>query len=141
MSVSHCLLKSFLLGIVDLQSCVSFCCTAKCISYTYTHIHSFLNYFPIQAITSTEQSYLCYIGGLISYLLYIQQCVYGEGNGTPLQYCCLENSMEREAWQAAVHGVAQSRTRLKRRSSSSSSSSSSCVYMPVEMFSQFTFNY
>ena len=32
---------------------------------------------------------------------------YGEGNGTPLQYFCLENPMDREAWQAAVHGVAR----------------------------------
>ena len=36
----------------------------------------------------------------------------GEGNGTPLQYSCLENSMDRGAWRAAVHGVAGSRTRL-----------------------------
>ena len=36
----------------------------------------------------------------------------GEGNGTPLQYCCLENPMDRGAWWAAVHGVARSRTRL-----------------------------
>ena len=35
-----------------------------------------------------------------------------EGNGTPLQYFCLENPMDRGAWQAAVHGVAKSRTRL-----------------------------
>ena len=33
----------------------------------------------------------------------------GEGNGNPLQYSCLENSMDRGAWQAAVHGVAKSR--------------------------------
>ena len=45
----------------------------------------------------------------------------GEGNGTPLQYSCLENPMDRGAWWAAVHGVTQSRTRLKRLSSSSSS--------------------
>ena len=45
----------------------------------------------------------------------------GEGNGTPLQYFCLENPMDRGAWWAAVYGVAQSRTRLKRLSSSSSS--------------------
>ena len=32
----------------------------------------------------------------------------GEGNGNPLQYSCLENSMNREAWQATVHGVAKS---------------------------------
>ena len=42
----------------------------------------------------------------------------GEGNGTPLQYCCPGNPMDREAWWAAVHGVTQSRTRLKRLSSS-----------------------
>ena len=45
---------------------------------------------------------------------------FGEGNGNPLQYCCLENPRDRGAWWAAVHGVAQSRTRLKRLSSSSS---------------------
>ena len=42
----------------------------------------------------------------------------GEGNGNPLQYSCLENPVEGGAWWAAVHGVAQSRTRLKRLSSS-----------------------
>ena len=36
----------------------------------------------------------------------------GEGNGTPLQYCCLENPMDGGAWKAAVHGVAKSRTQL-----------------------------
>ena len=35
-----------------------------------------------------------------------------EGNGNPLQYSCLENSMDGGAWSAAVHGVAGSRTRL-----------------------------
>ena len=34
----------------------------------------------------------------------------GEGNGNPLQYSCLENSMDRGAWQATVDGVAKSRT-------------------------------
>ena len=37
---------------------------------------------------------------------------YGEGNGTPLQYSCLENPMDGVAWWAAVQGVAKSRTRL-----------------------------
>ena len=36
----------------------------------------------------------------------------GEGNGTPLQYSCLENPMDGGAWWAAVHGVAKSWTRL-----------------------------
>ena len=43
------------------------------------------------------------------------------GNGNPLQCSCLENPRDGGAWWAAVHGVAQSRTRLKRLSSSSSS--------------------
>ena len=51
----------------------------------------------------------------------------GEGNGNPLQYSCLENSRDGGAWWAAVSGVAQSRTQLKRLSSSSSSRSSSPV--------------
>ena len=36
----------------------------------------------------------------------------GEGNGTPLQYCCLENPMDGRAWEAAGQGVAKSQTRL-----------------------------
>ena len=47
-------------------------------------------------------------------ILNIAPCViqYGEGNGTPLQYSCLENSMDGGAWWAAVHGVAKNRTWL-----------------------------
>ena len=45
----------------------------------------------------------------------------GEGNGNPHQYSCLENAMDGGAWWAAVHGVTQSQTRLKRLSSSSMS--------------------
>ena len=37
---------------------------------------------------------------------------FGEGDGTPLQYFCLENHMDGGAWWAAVHGVAKSWTRL-----------------------------
>ena len=44
---------------------------------------------------------------------------HGEGNGNPLQCSCLENPRDGGAWWAAVYGVAQSRTRLKRLSSSS----------------------
>ena len=36
----------------------------------------------------------------------------GEGNGNPLQYYCLENPMDRGAWQAIVYGVAKSQTRF-----------------------------
>ena len=44
----------------------------------------------------------------------------GGGHGSPLQYSCLENPIDRGAWQAAVHKVAQSWTRL-----------SDLAYMPV----------
>ena len=42
----------------------------------------------------------------------------GEGNGNPLQCSCLENPRDRGAWWAAIYGVTQSQTRLKRLSSS-----------------------
>ena len=41
---------------------------------------------------------------------YAEDC--GDGNGTPLQYSCLENPMDGGAWKATVHGVAKSWTRL-----------------------------
>ena len=46
--------------------------------------------------------------------------VSSEGSGTPLQCSCLENPRDGGAWWAAIYGVAQSRTQLKRLSSSSS---------------------
>ena len=45
----------------------------------------------------------------------------GEGNGNPLQCSCLENPRDRGAWWAAIYGVTQSLTQLKRLSSSSNS--------------------
>ena len=44
-----------------------------------------------------------------NYLVYFYNRI---NNGTPLQYSCLENPMDGGAWWAAVHGVAESRTRL-----------------------------
>ena len=58
-----------------------------------------------------------YITKSITYTLYLH---FGEGNGNPLQCSCLENPRDGGAWWAAVYGVAQSQTRLKRLSSSSS---------------------
>ena len=46
--------------------------------------------------------------GRIHFLVFI----FGEGNGNPLQYSCLENPMDRGAWWAVVHGVAEGRARL-----------------------------
>ena len=42
----------------------------------------------------------------------------GGGNGSPLQYSCLENPMDRGAWRATVHGVTKSQTRLKHLNNS-----------------------
>ena len=52
----------------------------------------------------------------------------GGGNGNPLQCSCLENPRDGGAWRAAVYGVTQSWTRLKRLSSSSSSSMCLCSH-------------
>ena len=56
----------------------------------------------------------------------------GEGNGNPLQYSCLENPKDSGAWWAAVYGVAQGQTQLKRLSSSSRAFEERCpgwIYM------------
>ena len=82
-------------------------------------------YFPVLNNTGTEHSFLsqCEItqktcknwlrpwspGNVNSWKI---SSGLGEGNGTPLQYSCLENRMDGGAWWAAVHGVAKSRTRL-----------------------------
>jgi len=46
------------------------------------------------------------------FIYYVISAIIGEGNGNPLQYSCLENTMDGGAWQAAVQGVAKSQTRL-----------------------------
>ena len=50
----------------------------------------------------------CSLGDIWQYV----ETLFGEGNGTPLQYSCLENPMDGGAWWAAVHGVAKSQTQL-----------------------------
>ena len=54
-----------------------------------------------------------FVGKVISLLLNILcRLVIGEGNGNPLQYSCLENSMDGGAWWAAIHGATKSWTQL-----------------------------
>ena len=67
----------------------------------------------ILAVKSDNTILLIYFYGLIG----PAEPGVGEGNVNPLQCSCLENPREGEAWWAAVYGVAQSRTRLKRLSS------------------------
>ena len=71
--------------------------------YTYTHTH-------IHTHTHTHTYIPFYI--LFHYDLSEDIEYSGEGNGTPLQYSCLENSIDGGAWKAVVHGVAEGRTRL-----------------------------
>ena len=49
---------------------------------------------------------------ILSPIFTYSECLFGEGNGTPLQYSCLENPMDGGPWKAAVHGVASSQTWL-----------------------------
>ena len=54
-----------------------------------------------------------FVGKVMSLLFkMLSRLVIREGDGTPLQYSCLENPMDEGAWWAAIHGVAKSRTRL-----------------------------
>ena len=48
-----------------------------------------------------------YVIVMICHLLLTMLTIPGEGHGKPLQYTCLENPMDREAWQAKVPGVAE----------------------------------
>ena len=65
---------------------------------------------PVFPGGSDGKEYPCYAGDLGS--IPGSGTYSGEGNGNPLQYSCLENSMDREDWQAIVHGVAKNQTRL-----------------------------
>ena len=59
----------------------------------------------------------CFSGATFMVVIYHYFCMAtGEGNGSPLQYSCLENPVDGGAWWAAVHRVTQSRTRLRRLS-------------------------
>ena len=69
---------------------------------------------------------------LASDLACMHACI-GEGNGNPLQCSCLENPRDGGAWRAAVYGVTQSRTWLKRLSSSSLGIVCVCVCVSVSV--------
>ena len=81
-------------------------------------------FHPSRLSKHSRLGFLCYIAVSTSYLFTPASVYIGEGNGNPLQCSCLENPRDGGAWWAAVYGIAQCQTRLKRLSSSSSSSSS-----------------
>ena len=116
-------------SLFDLQCCISFRCTAKWFSYTYTisgekamapHSSTLALQIPWMEEAGRMQS----MGSLTvehDWASSLSLSCIGEGNGNPLQYPCLANPVDGGAWWAAVYGVAQSRTQLKQLSSSSSS--------------------
>ena len=63
-------------------------------------------------------------------LICFSHMLQGEGNGTPLQYSCLANPMDRRAWWAAVHGVARSWTQLSNFTLNGSPLQCSCLENP-----------
>ena len=74
---------------------------------------SYLPILPIQVIREHQGGFPVLYKSFPLALSFTHSSVFiGEGNGNPLQYSCLENPMDRGAWQAAVHGVAKSRIRL-----------------------------
>ena len=84
--------------------------TCEIILLSFPHIHSLVSVFslliPAILLFLTRDQHLSLSFATTSSLLF------GEGNGTPLQYSCLENPMDGGAWQVAVHGVMKSRTQL-----------------------------
>ena len=78
-----------------------------------------IDWFDLLAVQGTLKGLLQYHNSKASILqhsafIMVQTVTFvGEGNGNPLQYSCLENPVDRRAWWAAVHRVAQSQTRLK----------------------------
>ena len=95
---------------INLQlSSLSFVIRKK-INWIYCFLFSFLRstsgYLPLDLVISSLLSSLKIKNNVVYFL------TSGEGNGTPLQYSCLENPVDRGAWWAAVHGVTRSQTRL-----------------------------
>ena len=62
---------------------------------------------------------------------------HGEGNGNPLQYSCLENPMDRAAWQGTVCGVAQSQTRLRDQTTATVGVTLPMKYILIDFFTPY----
>ena len=91
-----------------------FSCRAKWFRYPYIYVSMYLFWIllPNRLVPDIEYVPVLYSRSLLV-IYFIYSSIYiGEGNGTPLQYSCLENPTGRGAWWAAVHGVVKSRTRL-----------------------------
>ena len=115
----------FNLGSIDILTILSILIQEhKMFSHLFRSLISFsivLHFLLCRSATSLVKfipkyftHFVTIVNGIVSftsdYPLLVYRC--GEGNGTPLQYFCLENPMDGGAWQAAVHGVAKSWTVL-----------------------------
>ena len=76
-----------------------------CITFSYVFSEIFYTFLVVGTMDPTPWESLPSNFGIVAVIA-------GEDNGTPLQYSCLENPMDRGAWWATVHGVAKSRTWL-----------------------------
>ena len=89
-------------SIVDLQCCANFCCAAQWFSYMHVHIQLY-TYIFVYICGSDGKESACSVGDPCS--IPGSGRSPGEGNGTPFQYPCPENPMDRGAWQATVYRV------------------------------------
>ena len=79
---------------------------------THVYLPTFTSIHTLRPVTPSTFPFIpLQINMLYQYYLDIAY-IFREGNGTPLQYSCLENPMDGGAWWAAVHGVAEGQTRL-----------------------------
>ena len=83
----------------------------KCFESIRVYFPHNVTMFPGSSSTTRKSNLQTFLQPLCLCLLNSGIYIY-EGNGNPLQYSCLENPMDRGAWQAAIHGVMKSRTRL-----------------------------
>ena len=105
---TRCLLATWMAGTAGAsQICLSLS-LSKSLSHHLIYAHSQVR-LPYSQAVSGNQSYQFTPDCKVSCDLASEV---REGGGTPLQYSCLENPMDRGAWEAAVHGVSKSQTRL-----------------------------
>ena len=86
--------------------------TTFCLFYMSVDIWFVFSFWLLWITLPWTLMYKCLSLSVLSVLLGVYSDIYGEGNGTPLQYSCLENPMDGGAWWAAVPGVAEGQTRL-----------------------------
>ena len=85
--------------------------------YTFMILNVIIQEYPgMEELDFSNYLYCLQCLSIELYKVLPKKCIsninFGEGNGTPLQYSCLENPMDGGVWQAAVHGVAKSWRRL-----------------------------